>query len=171
MRDFIALGAAAVTLLLTGFNRIAPDNRDADAKALVRLDKRAEANQRVSRANEAQWNQDFASKDVEKLVAHYADNAVFMGPGMRASYGKDAIRRTLTEMLADPAISRNIKSSRVEFAKAGDIAYMQGSYTMTMSDPGSKQVIQDHGSYVTTYRQQRDGSWKAVADIATSEVK
>ena len=41
---------------------------------------------------------------------------------------------------------------------------------MTMTDPNSKQVINDHGSYVTTYRKQPDGSWKAVADIASSEV-
>jgi hypothetical protein len=40
---------------------------------------------------------------------------------------------------------------------------------MTMTDPSSKKVIDDHGSYVTTYSKQPDGSWKAVADIATSE--
>jgi hypothetical protein len=41
---------------------------------------------------------------------------------------------------------------------------------MAMTDPQRKQVINDHGSYVTTYRKQPDGAWKAVADIATSEV-
>jgi ketosteroid isomerase-like protein len=55
-------------------------------------------------------------------------------------------------------------------AKSGDVAYTQGSYTMVMTDPQTKQVINDHGSYVTTYRKQPDGTWKAVADIATSEV-
>ena len=58
-----------------------PDTRDADAKALKETD--------------TQWNQDFVSKDVEKLVAHYADNSVLMGPGMPASSGEDAIRKTL----------------------------------------------------------------------------
>jgi hypothetical protein len=50
------------------------------------------------------------------------------------------------------------------------MGFTQGSYTMTMTDPSSKKVITDHGSYVTTYAKQPDGSWKAVADIATSEV-
>jgi uncharacterized protein (TIGR02246 family) len=157
MKDFTALcGAALVALLLTGCNQTAPDTREADAKAL--------------KDNETQWNQDIVSKDVEKLVAHYADNGVLMGPGMSASSGKDAIRKTLTEMLADSALSLKFQPSRVEVAKGGDIAYTQGSYTMTMTDPNSKQVINDHGSYVTTYSKQPDGSWKAVADIATSEV-
>jgi uncharacterized protein (TIGR02246 family) len=157
MKNFTALcGAAMVALLLTGCSQPAPDTREADARAL--------------KDNETQWNQDFVSKDVEKLLAHYADNAVLMGPGMPASSGKDAIRKTLTGMLGDPALSLKFQSARVEVAKAGDIGYTQGSYTMTMTDPNSKQVINDHGSYVTTYARQPDGSWKAVADIATSEV-
>ena len=120
--------------------------------------------------NDTQWNQDFVSKDAEKLLAHYADDAVLMGSGMPSSSGKDAIRKTLKDMVADPALSLKFQSSKVEVAKGGDVAYTQGSYTMTMTDPNSKQVINDHGSYVTTYRKQPDGSWKAVADIASSEV-
>jgi hypothetical protein len=41
---------------------------------------------------------------------------------------------------------------------------------MSMTDPGSKQVVKDRGSYVTTHGEQPDGSWKAFADIATSEI-
>jgi ketosteroid isomerase-like protein len=73
-------------------------------------------------------------------------------------------------MVSDPALSLKFQSSKVEVAKSGDVAYTQGSYTMVMTDPQTKQVINDHGSYVTTYRKQPDGTWKAVADIATSEV-
>jgi len=71
-------------------------------------------------------------------------------------------------MLADPALTLKFQSSWVEVAKASDIAYTQGSYIMTMTDPHSKQVVNDHGSYVTTYSKQPDGSWNVVADIATS---
>jgi hypothetical protein len=41
---------------------------------------------------------------------------------------------------------------------------------MTVTDPNTKQLINDHGTYVTTWRKQPDGTWKAVADIVTSEV-
>jgi uncharacterized protein (TIGR02246 family) len=142
--------------LLTACNQPPADTREADAKALKDL--------------EAQWNQDFVSKDAAKLLAHYVDDAVLMAPSMPASSGKDAIRKTLTDMVSDPALSLKFQSSRVEVAKSGDMGYTQGSYTMTMTDPNSKQVINDHGSYVTTYSKQADGSWKAVTDIATSEV-
>lgn len=158
MKHFTTLcGAAVVALLVTTGSLTAADSRDAAVQAL--------------KDNEAQWNRDFASKDVEKLVRHYADNAVLMAPGMPASSGKEAIRKVLSGMLGDPALSLKFQASRVEIAKSGDMAYTQGSYTMTMTDPSNpKQMIHDHGSYVTVYGKQADGSWKALTDIATSEV-
>jgi uncharacterized protein (TIGR02246 family) len=143
-----------IALALAGCG--ASDNREAEAKAL--------------KENEARWNQDFAAKDVDKLVNHYAENAVLMSPGMPSSSGKPAIRKLFTEMIADPALSLQFQAARVEVAKDGDIAYTLGTYQMTMTDPVSKHVVHDHGSYVTTYAKQPDGSWKAVADIATSEI-
>jgi len=155
MKYVAGLCVAGLALLLAGCSATA-DTHDSDAKAL--------------RDNEVQWNQDFVSKDVEKLLAHYADDAVLMGPGMPSSLGKDAIRKTLQAMLSDPALTLKFQSSKVEIAKAGDMGFTQGSYTLVMTDPNTKLPMNDHGSYVTTYRKQPDGSWKAVADIATSEV-
>ena len=73
-------------------------------------------------------------------------------------------------MLADPAVSLTFQSSKVDVAKSGDLGYTQGSYKLTVTDPTTHKPINDHGSYVTTFRKQADGSWKAEADIATSEV-
>jgi hypothetical protein len=41
---------------------------------------------------------------------------------------------------------------------------------MTVTDPKTKKAITDKGTYVTGYRKQTDGSWKAVSDINTSEL-
>ena len=74
----------------------------------------------------------------------------------------------LKQMLADPVLTLKFEASRVEVASSGDMAYTQGSYTMTMTDPSTKKPINDKGSYVTVYKKQADGSWKAVSDIASS---
>jgi len=150
---FVLCGAVAAALLMISGEGALAAGRDSAQQALT--------------ANEAQWNQDFAAKDLDKLVAHYADDAVLMSPGMPAASGKDAIRQVLKAMLDDPALSLKFQASKVEVSKSGDMAFTQGSYTMTMTDPASKKTINDQGSYVTTYRKQADGSWKAVADIAT----
>ena len=154
MKRFISAIIAA-TFAITACNQPTA-NHDADVKAI--------------QDNETQWNADWASKSPDKILAYYADDAVLMAPGMSATTGKDAIRTALQHMVTDPALSLKFHASKVDVAQSGDIAYTQGSYTMTMTDPQSKQVMNDHGSYVTTYRKQPDGTWKAVADIATSEV-
>ncbi len=145
----------AMALTMTACNQT-PDTHDADVKAI--------------QDNETQWNQDFAAKDPEKLVAHYADNAVVIVPGAAPSSGKDAIRAFVKEMIADPALALHFHSTKVEVAKSSDVAYSAGVYTLDFTDPQTKQVVHDHGNYVTTYSKQPDGSWKAVVDINTSEV-
>ncbi len=155
-------GTAIVVLAMAGCNQspapaaATPDTHDADVKAI--------------NDNEAQWNSDWAAKDADNILAHYADDAVLMVPGMEPLKSKDAIKGGLNGMLADKALSLKFKASRVDVSKSGDLAYTQGDYQMTVTDPATHKVVNDHGTYVTTYHKQADGSWKAVADIATSSV-
>ena len=160
MKGVTTLSAlAAVALSLSACNPApvpAPDTHDADVKAISDL--------------EAQTAQGWAAKDAEKVMVFYADDAVMMTPGNDAAHGKDAVRASLKAMLADPALSLTFQSSKVDVAKSGDLGYTQGSYKLTMTDPNTHKPVNDHGSYVTTFRKMADGSWKAEADIATSEV-
>ena len=121
------------------------------------------------RDTETKWNQDFTARDVERLVDHYTDDAVLMAPGMPPSVGRKDIRKFLTGMVGDPALSLKFSAARINVSASGDLAYSQGSYLMTMTDQYTKRVVHDYGSYVTTYRREADGTWKAVTDIATSE--
>jgi uncharacterized protein (TIGR02246 family) len=155
MKRFATL-CAATALTLTAVACNDADTHDADVKAV--------------QANETQWVQDYAAKDTDKIVAHYTDDAVLMVPGTPATSGKDAIRTSVKQMVADPALALKFQATKVDVAKSGDLAYTQGSYTLSLTDPQTKQIINDHGNYVTTYRKQPDGSWKAVADIVTSDV-
>ena len=152
-------GVSVLALSMTACNTPPPpppDTHDADVKAISDI--------------EVQWNKDWAAKDADKIAANYADDAVIMTPGGDPMRGKDAIRNGLKQMTADPALSLTFQASKVDVAKSGDLGYTQGSYKMTMTNPATHKAMDDHGSYVTTYRKQADGSWKAVADIATSEV-
>ena len=118
------------------------------------------------RDNETRWNREFEVRDLEKVVAHYSDDATMMAPGLPAASGKDAIRAVVEQMVADAALSLKFQTSRVEIAESGDMAWSQGSYTMTMTDPGTKKPVTSSGSYVTVYRKEA-GGWMAVSDIAS----
>ncbi|WP_157468190.1 YybH family protein [Edaphobacter aggregans] len=165
MKPFAALCAATlVAATLTACK--SSGNQDADISAVGNQD----ADISAVHATEAQWNQDYASRDLDKIMSHYADDAVLRVPGTAPSKGKDAIREGIKNMTADPAMALKFVASKVEVAKSGDVACAQGTYTLTLTDPQTNQVIHDHGSYVTIYRKEPDGTWKAVADIATSGV-
>ncbi len=134
----------------------APDTHDADVKAI--------------RDDETQWASEWASKNGDKILAHYTDDAVVMNPGMPAMNGRESSRQPLKELLSDPALDLKFTAAKVDVSKSGDMGYAQGPYTMTMTIPGTKKVIHDKGSFVTVYKKQADGSWKAVQDIASSEM-
>jgi ketosteroid isomerase-like protein len=79
------------------------------------------------RDTEKQWNMDFASKDTDKLVAYYADDAVLMAPTIAPSVGRESIRATLHQMVSDPALTLKFSAATIDVAKSGDLAYTRGA--------------------------------------------
>ncbi|HWE52381.1 MAG TPA: nuclear transport factor 2 family protein [Bryobacteraceae bacterium] len=111
-----------------------------------------------------------AAKDAPAFASNYAPDAVLMTPGEPAMKGADAIRAGMAGMLADPALKLEFASDRVEIANSGDMAATRGNYSLTATDGVTKQPVHDKGSYVTVFRKQSDGAWKAVLDINASEI-
>ena len=108
----------------------------------------------------------FQAKDAAKLGSYYAADAVFATPG-RTVRGTEAINKALAEDLADPGFALTFASDKTDVAASGDLAYTSGTYNVSFTNPETKQVEKHAGPYVTVFRKQADGSWKAVADVAT----
>jgi ketosteroid isomerase-like protein len=83
--------------------------------------------------------------------------------------GMAAIKDVLKPMVADKGFSITFSSDKVDVAKSGDLGYSQGSYSMTSTAPKTKKVMSEKGKYVTVFKKQADGSWKAVADIFNAD--
>lgn len=158
-RSYAVSIAAGLLVLLSGCAQAPPppppDTRAADEKTI--------------RDGEVAWNADWAAKDVEKIVAHYADDATLMVPGAPAMKGKDAIRTGLKPVAADANTALTFTATSVEVSKGSDIAYTQGTYSMTTTDGKTKKPVTEKGTYVTVYKKQADGAWKAIQDINTPE--
>ena len=120
---------------------------------------------RALATEEASWNKAFHGRDLDALVAFYASDAVFVLPGLSAQVGTAAIRKTYADALKDPNFDVNFASERVEVAQSGELAFTQGQFTMKGTDPKSNQpTTTATGSYLTVYKKQPDGSWKAIQD-------
>src|SRR5439155_19410750 len=116
-----------------------------------------------------QWSAAAGTKDLDKTVSFYSDNAVVMPPNASAATTKEAIRSAWKEMLTTPGAAISWKATKVGVAKAGDLAYVSGTYQETMTDASGKSV-NDHGKYVEIFKKQADGTWKVVADIGNSNL-
>jgi uncharacterized protein (TIGR02246 family) len=144
-------------LILTGCSPSpAPDNREADAHAL--------------RDGEvAAFVKDWGGKDTDRIAAHYTDDGNVMIPNSPMMTGKDAIGKALKEAMADPNWSLALQPVQVEVSRSGDLGYTRGTYVLTATDPASKKAVTEKGRFVTIFRKQADGSWKAVQDINNAD--
>jgi ketosteroid isomerase-like protein len=80
-----------------------------------------------------------------------------------------AITKAYEEGLKDPNFNISFAADKVDVAAAGDYAISQGRFTETYTDPATKQAKSDQGSFLTVYKKQSDGSWKAVQDWAVAD--
>lgn len=119
-------------------------------------------------ANEVQFAADAKAKDVEKMVSHYAASGELLAPGQTPSKNTDVLRFAWRQMMADPAFALDFKASRIEVAASNDFAYSTGTYTLTATDPKTKQPATNTAGYVTVYKKVANGSWKALEDIVTT---
>jgi ketosteroid isomerase-like protein len=82
---------------------------------------------------------------------------------------KEAIRKGFSEMMAMPGEAMKWEVTKVEAARSGDFGYTSGVYDQTMNDAKGKPVT-DRGKYVTIWKKQADGNWKAVVDISNTDL-
>ncbi|MGH9498560.1 MAG: YybH family protein [Terriglobales bacterium] len=113
---------------------------------------------------DADWSAAAQSKDVEKTIAAYAEDAVFLPSGAPIATGKAQIRDAWSHLLALPGVDLKFSPTKIEVAKSRDMAYDVGVYQLKVNDPQGNPTIQI-GKYVVVWKKQGDKSWKAVADI------
>jgi ketosteroid isomerase-like protein len=118
------------------------------------------------KTDEVHWNADWKSGDANKVAAHYAPGAIVMVPGGAPVTGP-AITSGIQAALNDPGFVLTFASDKVEVSASGDLAVTHGAYTQTDTDPNTKSPVTTSGSFVTVYKPQADGTWKAVWDITT----
>ena len=128
----------------------------------------AGADEKAVRDADEAWSKAAGSKDVDKTVAFYADDAVVMPPNAERATTKEAIRKIWKDLLTDAKVSW--KATKVEVAKSGDIAFISGTYEVTMNDVVTGKPVNDRGKYLEVWEKQADGSWKCGADIWNSDI-
>jgi len=127
--------------------------------------------QNAIKADEKKWSDEFQAKprSIDALVAHYANDALFIAPGVKPTSGIADIRKAYEDGMKDPNFNITFAADKVDVAQSGDYAISQGRFSESYTDPATKQAKSDSGSFLTVYKKQADGSWKAVQDWAVAD--
>jgi uncharacterized protein (TIGR02246 family) len=123
------------------------------------------ADEAAIRASNAEWVASAQGKDLEKAVSFYADDACFYPPAAPVATGKEAIRKSWSQLLAMPELDLRWSSSKVQVARCGDVAFESGSFVLSANNAQGKSETTT-GNYVVAWKKQADGKWKVVEDMA-----
>jgi ketosteroid isomerase-like protein len=125
--------------------------------------------EQVLRDLDEQWAKAAGAKDVDKTVSFYSSDATVLPANAPIATTKNAIQKIWGDLLATPGLTISWKSTKVEVAKSGDLAFLTGRYEMTMNDATGKPV-NDRGKYVEVWEKQKNGQWKCGTDIWNSDL-
>lgn len=146
----------AILFVLTGCRGTPPprDTHDADVRAI--------------KEGELLWVRHWSLRDVDRILSHYSEDAIWMAPHIPFANGREAIREVVKRLIDDGNLSITFEPSRVDTAKSGEMGYSQGIYTMTLTDPVTKRAVTGEGHYVRIYRKELNGAWRATQEINSS---
>ena len=111
-----------------------------------------------------EWSQAVPTKDYEKILSYWADDAVIILPHQPLIKGKDAIRAMIEEDAKNPAFSISWEPLEAHVSDDGSMGYLLERNKVTLNDSTTL-----YHSVVTVWRKSTDGNWKNVADISTPD--
>jgi uncharacterized protein (TIGR02246 family) len=106
------------------------------------------------------------ARDFATWAALFLDDAVIYPPNEPAVKGRAAIRAWLEKF--PPITEFKLNNEKVEGRE--DLAYVLGTYAMTITPPGAPGPVKDSGKFVTVVRRQPDGRWLGAVDMFSSDL-
>ena len=143
-----------MTTLLAALILFAPPAAPFDARA---------ENLAVSRADTS-MSAALAARDARGFAGHLAEDVVFVLEGAPLAVGRAAVLGAWAELFKEGGPGLTWRPTTSYVAGSGDLAYTEGEFLSTARGADGKEATRS-GKYVTVWRKQLDGQWRAVVDI------
>jgi uncharacterized protein (TIGR02246 family) len=131
-------------------------------------DTKSSSAEKAIRDLDTAWSQAAQSKDLEKMVSYYADDASALPFNAPIATGKDLIRQLWSALMAKPGFSLTFAPTRITVAKSNDLAYEAGTFELKMNDAQNNPTT-TNGKYVVCWKKQPKGDWKVEYDIFNTD--
>jgi ketosteroid isomerase-like protein len=120
----------------------------------------------IIKADEA-FCQATIDRDINRFLALVVEDATFGGGTPNQVRGRDAIGRAWAPYFKPDGPTLTWKPTKADVLAGGDVGYSIGFSEQRAKGPDGA-VRVSHGSYLTVWRKQPDGSWKAVFDTGSA---
>ncbi len=107
--------------------------------------------------------------DHEKNLAYYTDDVVSLPSYDKMLEGKDAIRKSITDMKNSDWKIKAFDFETVSVETNGNIVTEIGKYKMEMKNEKMNHSMKDEGKYLTMWEKQADGSLKIKTEMWNSD--
>ena len=122
----------------------------------------ADVRRAINKGN-AQWSEGWEKGDPAMVAAIFAGDGVLLASDGKVFKGPQQIleRQKTAMQSVDPGVKVTVTTTNVWLD--GDTAYETGKYKYEYKEKGTPAM--DEGRYVTTWKRQKDGSWKLSMDM------
>lgn len=111
-----------------------------------------------------EWSKAAATKDVDKILSYWSDDAIVISAGEQPLKGKDAIRGMVEGSFKNPGFKISWEPISAEISNSGDMGYLLENTKMIVQDSTAKEMTLAFDA-VTIWKKQADGSWKCKVDV------
>jgi ketosteroid isomerase-like protein len=107
-----------------------------------------------------------AERGIDGWMEFMAPNAVELSA--EPLVGLDQIRAGMGKLFNSPGFKLTWAPTNAEYLGKGDKGYAVGRYEMHFNDANGKPQVRT-GTYLTTWQQQQDGTWKVISDVGSQD--
>jgi ketosteroid isomerase-like protein len=119
------------------------------------------------READAAWSETSEKRDFEAFLTFVSDSAAFYPGDGRVLRGKKEVGDFWKRFFDPSGASVVWQPTDAEASSAGDLGYTRGVWKFTQDGPEGRQEAT--GKYVTIWRKEADGKWRAIVDIGDSD--
>ena len=113
-----------------------------------------------------EYVQAILAKDLNAWTGLWTEDAVMMPPNSPALEGREAIIR---DWMAGPTPTEFVLDV-IDIDGRGDVVYVRGTYSITMTVTGLPEPVRDDGKYLSILKKQPDGTWLFAVDTWNSDL-
>ena len=114
-----------------------------------------------------EWSEAAQSRDIDRMLSYWTDDALVIAPGEPERRGKAAIRENLLASFAVPGFRISWEPIEANVAASGDLGYLVERTQVTVTGPDGQPLTQQFRA-VTLWRKEADGVWRNLVDISNA---